>query len=447
MEHVHIIGAGLAGLACAVRLAKAGRSVSVYEAAPQAGGRCRSMYDEGLERTIDNGNHLLLSANEAALSYLEDIGARHTLSAPRDASFPFVDLATGERWKLRPTPGPFPWWIFAPSRRVAGAGLLAHLAGMKLAFAGPDDSVADCLARPGDRTWERLWEPLTVAILNTEPETASARLLRTVFLKTFAKGGGKCRPLTAMVSLSHSFVDPAVATLRDAGARLHLGQRLRRLEYGDGTVTALEFANGRVPLAPGDAVVLAVPPATAATLVPDLSVPLETRPIVNAHIRLPHRARLSEGIPFLGLVGGTAQWLFLRQDIASVTVSAANELVEQPAKDIARLLWADTAAALALDPRWQPAMRVIKERRATIAQTPEALRRRPGTRTPVANLLLAGDWTATGLPATIEGAIHSGHQAGAAILERGAYVPATRHAATMSSSSPQAQAQAHRRSA
>lgn len=418
MAHVHVIGAGLAGLACAVRLRRAGVPVTVHEAAPHAGGRCRSYWDARLERTVDNGNHMVLSANTAALAYLDDIGARHTLSAPPGAYFPFVDLASGARWTLRPTPGPIPWWILMPRRRVAGTGAGHYLRALRLMWARPEQSVADVLQRPGDPLWARLWRPLTAAILNTEPEAASARLLRGALVQTLARGAARCRPLTPVASLSETFVDPALALLARAGTPVCFGRRLRCLEVGADGVTGLDFADTRVPVGAGDIVVLAVPAPPAAALLPGLTVPTEMRPIVNAHIRLPHRARLAEGIPFLGLVGGTAEWLFLRQDVASVTVSAANGLVDRPAAEIADLVWADTARALALDARLRPPIRVIKERRATIAQTPAALRRRPGTQTALANLLLAGAWTDTGLPATIEGAVASGHKAAAAALRR-----------------------------
>ena len=111
MATVHIVGAGLAGLACAVSLASRRHRIVLHEAAGQAGGRCRSLDDRELGCRIDNGNHFLLSANRAALSYLDRIGARAELSGPVAAEFPFVDLATGERWILRPNPGPIPWWL------------------------------------------------------------------------------------------------------------------------------------------------------------------------------------------------------------------------------------------------------------------------------------------------------------------------------------------------
>ncbi|MDX1575950.1 MAG: NAD(P)-binding protein, partial [Kiloniellales bacterium] len=179
-----MVGAGIAGLACAVRLVRQGRTVRLYEAAGQAGGRCRSYTDSRLERRIDNGNHLLLSANTEALSYVAEIGAGESLVGPPRAAFPFVDLKTGERWTLRPGRGAIPWWLLDPARRVPGTGLSAYLAGLRLARAGPSDTVADCLDRNGP-LWSRFWEPLTVATLNTAPEEASARLLWRIVRESF----------------------------------------------------------------------------------------------------------------------------------------------------------------------------------------------------------------------------------------------------------------------
>ena len=117
---IHVVGAGLAGLSAAVRLAAAGHRVVIHEASNQAGGRCRSYHDATLGMTIDNGNHLVLSGNRATLDYLETIGAGERLVGPDAPEFPFVDLATGERWTLRLSDGLLPWWIFDPKRRVPG---------------------------------------------------------------------------------------------------------------------------------------------------------------------------------------------------------------------------------------------------------------------------------------------------------------------------------------
>src|SRR5664280_1717549 len=129
---VHIIGAGLAGLATAVRLAAQGVRATVYEATNQAGGRCRSYHDPALGITIDNGNHLLLSGNRAALGYLATIGASDRLAGPSSASFPFIDLATHERWTLRANNGRIPWWIFDRNRRVPGTRARDYLSILRL---------------------------------------------------------------------------------------------------------------------------------------------------------------------------------------------------------------------------------------------------------------------------------------------------------------------------
>jgi len=420
VTRVHVVGAGLSGLSCAVRLAREGRAVTLYEAAGQAGGRCRSYHDAKLERSIDNGNHMLLSANVAALSYLEEIGARGSLRAPKEAAYGFVDLRDGARWTLRPNAGPLPWWILAPGRRVPNTRPGAYLAGLRLAFARPDQTVAEVLD-PADPLWARFWEPLTVAALNTAPEEAAARLLWPVLRETFGRGAAACRPLIARDGLTASFVDPALAVLREAGAEVHFNQRLRTIAFANGRAAGLDFGAESVALGPDARVVIAVPPNVAAALLPGLVAPRDSRPIVNGHIRLaqppPPVPDMTAERPFLGLVGGAAQWLFLRGDVVSLTVSAAAELVERPNEEVAELFWADTARALDLDPAERPVIRIVKERRATFAQTPEALGARAPARTRWANLALAGDWTDTGFPATIESAVRSGRAAAQVVTE------------------------------
>ena len=416
-RRAHIVGAGLAGLATAVRLAASGEfEVQLHEAAGQAGGRCRSFRDELLGAVIDNGNHLLLSGNRSAMSYLAEIDASETLYAAAESAFPFVDLVSGASWTVRPNRGPLPWWIFDPARRVPGTSALDYLAALRLAVAEPMATVAQCLS---SRTllYRRFWEPLAVAALNTSAEEAAARLLWPVLVETFGRGEAASRPCIAKTGLSASFVDPALKRLAERGAEIGYNRRLRALEIADGRVAALDFAQARLAPAPGDVIVLALPPARVAELLPGARVPLESRAIVNAHFRLAAAPSFPEDLPFLGLIGGTAHWLFRRGFIVSVTVSAADALAELDNETIAARLWTDVVKALALDEAAMPAMRIVKEKRATFAQVPDALARRARARTQLANLFLAGDWTDTGLPATIEGAVRSGHLAAAAALQ------------------------------
>jgi len=155
---IHIIGAGLAGLAAAVALSKRGRRVIVHEATSFAGGRCRSYHDAALGMTIDNGNHLLLSGNHAALGFLRDIGAAHRLPLPPQAAFDFIDLKSRERWTLRMNAGRVPWWIFSSAMRVPGTRALDYLKLAALLFPParkPIGEVIDC----SGTLYARLVEP------------------------------------------------------------------------------------------------------------------------------------------------------------------------------------------------------------------------------------------------------------------------------------------------
>ncbi len=412
MSRVHVVGAGLAGLAAAVALAKAGRRVALYESAEHAGGRCRSYVDAELGVRVDNGNHLLLSGNRSALAYIELTGALDTFEPAGEAAIPFVDLASGERWTLRPNRGALPWWIFRKDRRVPGSRARDYLSALRLRSASDEHTIAD---RLDSRTalFRRLWEPVAVAALNTSAEAGSARLFWRVLRETLGRGAEACRPLLPREGLSESLVDPALATLRVGGAEIRLGARLRAIECNGAQVTRLNFDDGAVILEAGDELVLAVPAAIAARLVSGLVVPDDHAPIVNAHFRVEPPG----GMPlFAGLVGGTAEWVFKKRGVISVTVSAADRIIDRSAEELADLLWCDVAAAFGLPGRPAPPARIVKERRATFRATPAQLRRRPPTRTRWNNLRLAGDYVDTGLPATIEGAIRSGLAAAEAIL-------------------------------
>jgi squalene-associated FAD-dependent desaturase len=410
MPTVHVIGGGLAGLAAAVRLADAGTAVVLYEAAGHAGGRCRSFVDDGLGCLIDNGNHMLLGGNAATRAYLAAIGAADAVTEVAPAAFPFVDVATGERWRVRPGSGLAPLWLLDGERRVAGAPLADYAAALRLARARAGDTVAACVGT-ASALYERLWQPLSRAVLNTDAAEASARLLWRAIAESVLKGEAACRPLLFHRGLSPALIDPALRTLAAKGGDVRLKARVRGLSWRDGRVTTLRFAEGALRLAGDDRVILAVPPEAAKELWPDLAPPADSRAIVNAHFRLDERVELPWGLPFLGLIGCAAQWVFVRGGVLSVTVSAADRLVDRPAWELANQLWSEVARALARNVGRVPPWRIIKERRATIAQTPAAAAGRAAPATALANLFVAGDWTATGLPCTIEGAIRSGGRA------------------------------------
>ena len=255
--------------------------------------------------------------------------------------------------------------------------------------------------------YARLVEPLLLAALNIAPPLGSAKLAGAVIRETLAAGGAACRPLIARDGLGATLIEPALAHLAQHGVDLRLGHQLHAFKFADPQVAGLDFGADSIALAPQDTVILAVPPYAATTLVPGLEAPTEFRAIVNAHFRIDPPAGLP---PILGVLNAATDWIFTFPGRLSVTISAGDRLIDTPRESLARTLWDEVQAATGLSaalPPWQ----IVRERRATFAATPAQDARRPGPATRWRNLVLAGDWTDTGLPATIEGAIRSGNRA------------------------------------
>ncbi len=412
---VHIIGAGISGLSAAVRLSNAGYRVHVHEATQQAGGRCRSYFDAATNLTIDNGNHLLLSGNRHALAYAKSIGTEAGLVGPKRAQFPFADISTGQRWLLDLGDSRLPLWVFDEARRVPDTKLGDYLKLAPLIWAGTDKLVGNAI--PCDGTlYQRLVQPLLLAALNVDPPEGSAGLAGAIVRETLLAGGQACRPLIARDGLSAVLVEPAIKLLQDKGASIQFGHELREFVISGGKVGELKFVGDTIALGPDDAVVLAVPPRPAAALLPGLKTPSKFRAIVNAHFRYdPPR----DAPAILGVVGGLVEWLFAFPQRLSVTISNGDRLVDMPREELALAIWRDVCKGAGLPgdlplPPWQ----IVRERRATFEATPEQNALRPGPVTSCKNLFLAGDWTDTGLPATIEGSVRSGDRAADLVLAR-----------------------------
>lgn len=408
---VHVIGAGISGLSAAVRLANNGFQVRVHEATQQAGGRCRSYFDAATNLTIDNGNHLLLSGNRHAIAYAKSIGAEAGLVGPERAQFPFVDLTTRERWEIDLGNGRLPLWIFGKNRRVPETGVFDYLALAPLIWASNKRLIADAIRCEG-KLYQRLVQPLLLAALNVDPPEGSAGLAGAVMRETLLAGGHACRPLIARDGLSAVLIEPAVKLLQHKGGHVHFARELRGFSTSENGITELNFGGDTLAIGKGDAVILAVPPRAAGALLPGLKTPSKFRAIVNAHFRFDPPKNLP---PLTGVIGGLVEWLFSFPQRLSVTISNGDRLLDMPREDLAQAIWREVCEIAQVHgelPPWQ----IVRERRATFEATPEQNALRPGPVTPWRNLFLAGDWTDTGLPATIEGSVRSGNRAADLVL-------------------------------
>ena len=303
---VHIIGAGLAGLSAAVALTARGRTVAVHEATAFAGGRCRSYHDASVGMTIDNGNHLLLSGNRAALDYLQSIGAQDRLKGPEKAEFSFVDLPSGERWTLRFNDGPVPFWVFDSRRRVPGTRPLDYLPLARLLWAPAGKTIGEVIACKGT-LYERLVEPLMLAALNIDAPQGAARLAGAIVRETLAVGGRACRPLIAREGLGATLIEPALALLRQRGTAVRFEHQLRAIRFSGERIEALEFGGETIRWTPTTRSCSRFRLMPPQSMVDGLKAPTEFRAIVNAHFRIEPPAELP---PILGVLNADVQWIF-----------------------------------------------------------------------------------------------------------------------------------------
>jgi hypothetical protein len=235
-----------------------------------------------------------------------------------------------------------------------------------------------------------------------------------VLRETVAAGGRACRPLVARDGLGAAFIAPALAFLKGRGVTVGFGRRLRAVTIGVDRIMALDFGDETIALGAHDRVILAVPPVVAAALLPGITTPSDFRAIVNAHFRIAPPPAMA---PVIGVINGTVEWIFAFADRLSVTISGADRLLDAPRETLAKTIWTEVATVARIgNTEAPPAWQIVRERRATFAALPREERKRPGAATEWRNLWLAGDWTATGLPATIEGAIRSGDRAAALAL-------------------------------
>ena len=402
----HIIGAGLASLEAATNLAEHGRQVIVYETAAQAGGRCRSYYDTTLEMMIDNGNHLLLSGNHNALNYLKRINSKPPSFGPSKPIFNFIDAATKKRWILDINSGRLPSWLLSKQRRVPNTQLRDYLSILRLLKSNAEQKITELLD-PNSILYPRLWQPFLLSALNTHPSIASAKLAGEILKNTLLKGGKACIPLVAE-NLSATFIDPAIDYLTALKMPVNLNRRLKHITFNKDRATALEFASGDpVILNANDNVICAIPSANITSLLPGIEVPDQWCGILNAHFRIVAPLDFPK---MIGVINANIEWIFSFPDRISITISDADRFMSEDRETLAKLLWSEIAVITGL-PNALPPWQIVKEKRATFSATPEQNAKRPSVRTPWRNVFLAGDWTQTGLPSTIEGAIFSGKTA------------------------------------
>ena len=440
-EGTVVIGGGLAGLSAAVRLATRGHQVTVLEATRGGGGRSRSFFDAGFNREIDNGQHLMMGCYHETQSFLRAIGSQDDgVYYQRNLAVKMVK-AGGTPVDFACPALPAPFHLAAGLLGMRGVGVVAKAAALRAGLmlrnevVRPDDNeTCDAwLQRMGQTVELRdaFWEPLIWAVLNEDPLVASAAMLVAVLDRAFMSTRDASRLGVPRRPLSRLYVEQARALLERRGCTVRFGTAARAIVLEEGRAVGVRLRDGEI--LPATTIISAVPPHALLALLPDAArqhwafadvARLETSPIVNLWALLDRP--LFDG-PFVGLVRSPLHWLFDRDQIdpqpgrrghlISVTISGARGYVKDDVASLEGLFESEVRRFFPDRPFRIERFKVVKERRATISHAAGTYQRRPETKSPIPGLLLAGDWIRTGLPATIESAVQSGHEAADVVLE------------------------------
>ena len=439
---VVVVGAGFAGLSAAVRLARGGARVLVVEARGRLGGRATAFPDRDTGELVDNGQHVLLGCYTETFEFLKDIGAADNVRVQPNLAVTMIDRA-GHRSRLScpslPPPfhllaGIFEWDALSWRDRVSVAGMATPLKNARRELHGgaskaasPGETVENWLVRNGQtpRLRELLWDPLALAALNQPPTEAAAPAFARVLAEMFGSDPRAAAIALPIRPLHLMYAEPAREYIEKHGGEVRSGATARVLtnEAGD-AVTGVDAGGARVTVG---CVISAVPwfafgelferepPLLAGTI--DRARRMTSCPIVTVNFWF-DRPILEE--PFVGLPGRTMQWVFDKRLVIgdsaahlSLVSSGAAAIAARSNEELTRLAHDELVDAM-------PQVRVAKLLRATVIREPRATFSlapgqppRPPADTPVKGLFLAGDWIDTGLPATIESAVRSGHRAAA----------------------------------
>jgi zeta-carotene desaturase len=436
-----IIGGGFAGLAAGVALAEAGKRVCLLEQKPHLGGRARSFRDPTTGSVVDNGQHLFMGCYHSTIHFLKTLGTLDQVHFQSKLTVPFLDRE-GRLSRLNCLNLPSPWHLLLGVLRsgsftwkqkleVLRLGKGLRTPGQKSPPAA-GETVTAWLSRLGqsEGLQRNFWDLLCIAAMNEDPRIASAQLFERVLRLALFSSPADSRLGIARVGLSECYPAEAAAYIEAHGGCVQTGRGVKQLLIAEGICRGIDLGAGEK--IEGLPVISAVPWHQLAAVLPgDLprndpffaaSLALRPAPIIS--INLWFDAPVTD-LEFVGLRGTTIQWLFDKTRILgandhyiSLVLSGAHEHISRSKEELLAIALRELGEML-------PAVRkvkllhslVIKERFATFSPSPEAEPLRPPARTPIRGLFLAGDWTATGLPATIEGAVQSGYTAAKALLE------------------------------
>lgn len=431
---VVVAGAGLAGLSAAVRLAAAGEKVILLEASKKGGGRAYSFpcYFSGTTEEpsiLDNGQHIMLGCYNETFKFLKLVGTFELLKIQNRMEVLMKDRQ-GNQFTLRSGNLPYPFDLLQALLGFNYLSLKQKLKAiffiLKLRLTGTgrlrNTTVSDWLKSSGqtEELFKGIWDILCTGALNSPADKASAGIFADILKVIFLQGSGNSRIVIPGSDLSAIFVDGAVNFIVARGGEARFSEPLESVQITGGVVSSVTTRQGKIESP--DAVILAIPAYSLKRItglegiIPGVeNFDMDYSSITSFHLRVKDFKLPSD---FVALIDSPVQWVFEHDGYLSTVTSASSDWDSLKEEDIVALIKSELKTYLGLTESNILSHKMIKEKRATFICGGENLKHRPPTKTKIKNLFIAGDWTDTSLPATIEGAVKSGHKAADCVINQ-----------------------------
>ena len=427
MKRIAVIGGGISGLSAAVYLANSGLSVELFEAAPKLGGRAFSFIDENSGDTVDNGQHILMGCYKETLQFLKLINAFDNLYFQENLIVNFINKEKGVL-PLKSFSKLYPFNLMLGILNYRALNIFERVKILKLFFkliAVPTDSLDNITViewlkneNQSENALKSFWEILAIGSLNTNIEKASAKIFADILKHIFFRGNKSSTIILPETGLSELYCSKARDFISSHNGKVNISCKVASVEILRDKIVSLII--NKKNITGFDYIISAVPFYSFQKLFnEDFLIQTEKldfnySPILNVHIWLKENPLTDR---FYGLIGSPVQWIFNHNKYISIVISDAGSFIDITNDEILDLV---TVEINSFFPKLKSELisgyKVIREKRATFIPEPSVLNNRPSVKTKIKNLFLAGDWTDTGLPATIESAVKSGKMAANSIL-------------------------------
>ncbi|MFC2119730.1 hydroxysqualene dehydroxylase HpnE [Bacteroidota bacterium] len=415
MKHCIVIGGGIAGLASAAYLTKQNIKVTLLESTPKLGGRAYSFTEHKSNDVVDNGQHILMGCYSDTLNFIKLIGAKENFIYQKSLRINFLTKES-THVRLKSFTSVYPFNLLFALLNFNAITLIDRLALLKFIIKLPftshqklvDKNVRDWLKeeKQSDNTIKSLWEIIAVGALNTNIDKASAFMFREILMKIFFNGNFASTIILPKYGLSDAYVKNAKEFIESNGGEIKLSSSVKEF-ISDNKIVEIKTTDEVYK--DFDYVISAIPFYAFNNMYPELfldeKIEFEYSSILNIHIWL-NNSPMKEH--FYGLIDSPVHWIFNKGNHINLVISDADYLIDKSAEEIYKMCISELIKYTKLEESDVLQYKVLKEKRATFIPSNKITNTRPSSKTKIANLFLAGDWTNTGLPSTIESAVKSG---------------------------------------